>query len=205
MKMTALLGFIPRLVSRLRRFVELTRYNNYTISEYFRKQGAQVGEDCYIVIRQLGTEPYLVSIGNHVAIAEGTLFHTHDGGTWVFRQEMPDLRVFGPIIIKDNCMIGAHVHLLPGVTVGPNSIVAAGSVVITDVPPNSVVMGVPARAFGSLEKYREKCFAKWDEQKPPTIPPDYFEQLDVSPHRETVRLALRNHLAKLFEPQLKRP
>jgi acetyltransferase-like isoleucine patch superfamily enzyme len=60
-------------------FIEIRKYNNYTIAEYFRKRGAQIGEDCYIVPRQLGGEPYLVKIGNHVAIAEGVKLHNHDG------------------------------------------------------------------------------------------------------------------------------
>lgn len=49
-----------------------------------------------------------------------------------------------PVIIKDNCWIGARSIILPGITIGECSIVAAGSVVTKDVPPNSLVAGVPA-------------------------------------------------------------
>jgi len=145
-----------KLYERLKYTLELQKYDNYTIANYFRRQGAKIGEECLIVPRTLGTEPYLVRIGNHVAINRGVQFHTHDGGTWVFRKEIPDLRVFGPIIIEDNCLIGENVHLLPNIRIGRNSIVGAGSVVIGDIPENSLAIGVPARRFGAIEKYKEK-------------------------------------------------
>ena len=85
-----------RLFEKVKRFIAYSKYNNHTIAEYFRQQGAQIGEGCIIVPRQLATEPYLVKIGNHVVINQGVEIHTHDGGTWIFRQEMLDLRVFGP-------------------------------------------------------------------------------------------------------------
>ena len=50
-----------------------------------------------------------------------------------------------PIVIKKNSWIGAASSILPGVTIGENSVVAAGSVVTKDVPSNTIVAGVPAR------------------------------------------------------------
>ena len=50
-----------------------------------------------------------------------------------------------PIIIKRNAWIGAGATILPGVTIGENSIVAAGAVVSRDVPPNTIVAGIPAK------------------------------------------------------------
>lgn len=55
-----------------------------------------------------------------------------------------------PIVIKRNAWIGAGATILPGVTIGENSIVAAGAVVSRDVPPNTVVAGVPARIVKQL-------------------------------------------------------
>jgi acetyltransferase-like isoleucine patch superfamily enzyme len=147
--------------------VLMARYNERTIAQYFRKQGAKIGENCVISVLSLGREPYLVSIGNHVDIARGATFHTHDGAAWICSEEIPDIDIFGPITIEDNCLIGGNSHILPNVRIGKNSIVAAGSVVISDVPPDSIVMGVPARVIGSSLKYREKCVAKWKQQKPP--------------------------------------
>jgi len=50
-----------------------------------------------------------------------------------------------PVVIKRNAWIGAAATILPGVTIGENSIVAAGAVVSKDVPANSIVGGVPAK------------------------------------------------------------
>ena len=55
-----------------------------------------------------------------------------------------------PIVIEDNVWIGANVAIMPGVTIGKHSVVAAGSVVTTDVPPDSVVAGVPAKVVRTL-------------------------------------------------------
>lgn len=55
-----------------------------------------------------------------------------------------------PIVIERNVWIGAGATIVGGVTVGENSVVAAGSVVTKDVPPNSLVGGNPARAIRSL-------------------------------------------------------
>ena len=191
------------IFGKVRHALILRKYNNQTIAEYFRKQGAQVGENCYIIPRELGTEPYLVKIGNHVLIGVNVLFHTHDGGTWIFREEIPDLKVFGPIIIEDNCIIGDNVSLLPNVTIGANSIVGTGSTVIADVPKNSIVMGVPARRIGSTERYKEKCLERWREQKPKNAHPDagnpFWEQ---SPHQQEILTQLEEHLKELFREKL---
>lgn len=53
--------------------------------------------------------------------------------------------IANPIVIKRNAWIGAAATVLPGVTIGENSVVAAGSVVSKDVPDNTIVAGVPAK------------------------------------------------------------
>jgi acetyltransferase-like isoleucine patch superfamily enzyme len=55
-----------------------------------------------------------------------------------------------PIWIKKNVWIGAAATILPGVTIGENSVVAAAAVVTQDVPPNTVVAGVPAKVIRTL-------------------------------------------------------
>jgi acetyltransferase-like isoleucine patch superfamily enzyme len=149
--------FISALTNKL----ELIGYNEYTIAAYFRKQGVSIGEHCRIYIESFGTEPYLVKIGNNCTITAGVAFITHDGSMDLFRKEIPDLNVFGKIEIKDNCFIGIGSIILYGVTIGKNSVVGAGSVVTRDVPPNTVVAGVPARVISGIEEYKEKSIAKW--------------------------------------------
>ena len=62
----------------------------------------------------------------------------------------------GKIELKENCIIGANALILPGVTIGPNVMVVAGSVVNKDIPPNSCVAGVPARFYSSFDAFVEK-------------------------------------------------
>lgn len=193
---------IKELIIRVKRSYELRKYSPYTIAEYFRKQGAQIGEGCFIVPTVLGTEPYLVKIGNHVAIAQGVKFETHDGGIWLFRNEVPDIQVFGPIIIEDNCVIGQNAVLFPNIRIGRNSIVGASSVVISDVPSDTIVMGVPARPFGSVVKYKEKHLQTWQAQRPPDCVIEAGENWWNSKHFSSNRQKLRKHLEILFQDEM---
>ncbi|RDJ32312.1 MAG: N-acetyltransferase [Crenarchaeota archaeon] len=60
------------------------------------------------------------------------------------------------VTIEDGAIIGARAVIKAGVTVGKNSVVAMGAVVTKDVPPNSVVVGVPAKVKYSREEYDKK-------------------------------------------------
>ena len=61
-----------------------------------------------------------------------------------------------PIRIGKNVWVGSHATILPGVTVGDNAIVAAGAVVTKDVPPNTVVGGVPARMLKTIAQQEKE-------------------------------------------------
>jgi len=180
------------MISLIRSVIIDFRYNDWTIADYFRKQGAQIGNNCRIDIRsEFGDEPYLISIGNHVHICRGVILHTNDGGRWIFSEEIPDINVWGKIVIEDNCLIGLNTQLLPNIRIGKNSIVGAGSVVISgsNIPPNSIVIGIPARVIGSTVKYKEKCLAAWKEQRPPA---EYVKNLKERKQKR------KEHLTKLF-------
>ena len=192
------LKLIKLAIGKIKHSIELNKYNRFTIAEYFRKQGAQIGEGCSIIPSFIGSEPYLVKIGNNVTIAEGVMFMTHDGAVWAFRKEIPDIQVFGKIEIEDNCVIGQNAILFPNVKIGKNSIIGAGSVVISDIPENTIAIGVPARAFGSVEKYKEKCISKWQEQRPPDCVIEEGKTWWNSAHYNENRAKLQAHLVKLF-------
>jgi len=187
----------------LRRRLELSRYDDFTIAEFFRRQGARIGRDNRILIRSLGSEPWLISIGNHCTISTAVNLLTHDGATWVFTDEMPSLQSFGPIRILDNCFIGSGAIILPGVRIGPNSVVGAGSIVTRDVPASTVVAGCPARTICDLAAYKRKATATWAAQRPP----GYMDGLkdghsyapsEVQAQKVAGSALLRRHLERLF-------
>jgi acetyltransferase-like isoleucine patch superfamily enzyme len=204
-----ILALLRNRINKTRTLLRKSRYTPYTYAEYLRSLGAQIGDGCFIGNFELdvGIEPYLISIGNHVAIASCASLMTHDGACWIFRHEYPSLQVYGPVIIEDNCFIGYSAIVCPNVRIGRNSVVAAGSlvlsdVVLSDVPANTLVMGVPARAFGSIDRYREKCVQRWAMQCPPNTKLDPGETWWTSRHLEQNRELLRKHLIKLFEHPL---
>ena len=128
--------------------------------KYWRSLGASIGEDCEIYSSaSLGSEPYLIHVGNHVRITSNVLFTTHDGGVWVLRnlrEELRDIDKFGKITVGDNVHIGVGAIIMPGVTIGNNCIIGAGAVVTRDIPDNSIAAGVPARVIKTVDAYAEQ-------------------------------------------------
>ncbi len=101
------------------------------------------------------TEPWCITLGNHVHITREVLFITHDGGTLLFRDKIPNLEITAPINVGNHVYIGVRSIIMPGVNIGNNCIIAAGSVVTKDVGDNSVVGGVPAKFIKSIDDYFE--------------------------------------------------
>lgn len=96
----------------------------------FQDQGGiEIGDDCLI--------------GHNTVLA--TLNHDLDPSR---RADMHP----APIVIGDNVWIGSNVTVLAGVTIGANAVVAAASVVTKDVPPDTVVVGTPARVVRSVTR-----------------------------------------------------
>lgn len=95
-----------------------------------------------------------IEIGNNVLIASDVYITDHDHGvaTRLTMSDAPASRIliYAPVIIEDNVWIGQKAIVLKGIRIGFGSIVAAGAVVTKDVPPFSVVGGVPARLIKSL-------------------------------------------------------
>ncbi len=126
---------------------------------YARSIGVRIGADCRILgltSNTFGSEPYLITLGDHVTVTGGVSFVNHDGGVWVFRADHPDIDLFGPIVVGDNVFIGSRSILLPGVTIGDNCVIGAGAVVTKSIPPGSVAVGCPARVVRTVDEYWER-------------------------------------------------
>ena len=71
-----------------------------------------------------------------------------------------------PVMIGKNCWIGANVTICPGVTIGENSVIGAGSLVLHDVPENSVAAGNPCKVIRSINERDRKYYYKDREIDP---------------------------------------
>jgi acetyltransferase-like isoleucine patch superfamily enzyme len=92
-----------------------------------------------------------VKIGNHVNLAQGitvtALNHNFsDPNKRIDEQGISTT----PVTIGDDIWIGANAVILPGVTIGNHSVIAAGAVVTKDVPPHSLTAGVPAKIIKTI-------------------------------------------------------
>lgn len=151
---------IKKILGKLYRVIN---FGVVTDLKRFRREGGVIGKDCEIHEQvEFGSEPYLITIGDHVRITRGVKFITHDGGVWVLRQneELFDIDVIGPIKIGNNVHIGWNAIIMPNVTIGDNCIIGAGAIVTKDIPSNSVAVGVPARVVENINEYREKILEK---------------------------------------------
>lgn len=146
-----------------KKLMPMSKYPNY-----LRKKGVRVGNNCEIYkSANFGSEPYLISLGNHVRINSGVQLITHDGGYWVLRDsysrvgsEFKNIDYLDKIEVGNNVHIGTNAIIMPGVCIGDNSVIGCGAVVTKDVKPNSIVGGVPAHYIESLEQYAEKAKKK---------------------------------------------
>ncbi len=117
--------------------------------------GVKIGEGTLIATKKFSWEPYLITIGNHVQIANDVAIHTHGGGQ-VLRRTIPGFDAFGKVVIEDWVYIGAGAQIMPGVIIGEGALIAAGAVVTKSVPPNVVVGGNPAKIIGNVDDFYKR-------------------------------------------------
>ena len=121
--------------------------------KYARLIGVNIGTANFIPDKNCwSSEPYLITVGNHCQITNGVRIFTHGGGNAV-RKAYPDFDVFGKVVIGNWVYIGNNSLIMPGVTIGDGSLIAAGSVVTKSVPSSVVVGGNPARIISTIDEY----------------------------------------------------
>ncbi|SRR6266702_2611516 len=130
-----------------------------------RALGVKVGDGCRLYTHHFGSEPWLITIGNRVTVTSGCQFITHDGSTWLLRDEKGRRFRYAPIVVGDDVFIGMNTLILPGVRIGDRCIIGAGSVVNRSIPSGSIAAGVPARIIGSFDEYERRSLANLPSQQ----------------------------------------
>ena len=139
----------------------------YKRAEYLKKHKVfyRMGSRCFYQPRLLPSEPFLVSFHDNVYISAGVRFITHDvSGAMLANHPLYKERIaeagcryfMDKIEILDNVMVGADAIIMPGVRIGPDAVVAAGSVVTKNVEKGEIVGGAPAKHIGSFYDLAEK-------------------------------------------------
>lgn len=134
------------------------RFRKYILEEYWLQDyinmGMKVGRNCSI---QPGlivdvSHCWLIEIEDNVTIAPYVYLLAHDAST----KNMIGYTKIGRINIRKNVFIGARSTIMPGVTIGENSIIGVNSVVTKSIPDNVVAAGSPAKVICTLDEYKDK-------------------------------------------------
>lgn len=119
-----------------------------------REQGMQLGDDVNLPPSTWIDEPFcfLISIGDHCGFGGDCMIFAHDTH---LAPHLGATRI-GRVVIHESCHLGSRTIVLPGVEIGPRTLVGANSVVTESLPPDTVCAGNPARVICSLEEYLTK-------------------------------------------------
>lgn len=144
---------LPR---KLLRWIGINHPDNRMRLRFFRLTGVEIGEGTVINANLMLYDDYsgLVSFGSRVAVAaDVTIVASSDPNNSLLATDAyvcEHLLSRSPVVVEDDVWLGARCVLLPGVTIGEQSIVAAGAVVRKNVARRTVVAGVPAREIRKL-------------------------------------------------------
>lgn len=139
--------------------IQLYRHRRYVMSQVC--SGMHLGKNVMICpgVKFDPPHSFLTSIGNNCTIAPDVRFLNHDAA--LFR--LGQCASIGKIVIEENCFIGAGSLLLPGITIGANSIIGAYSVVTKSIAPDSVVAGNPAKPIRKTSEYLKQTKAIFED------------------------------------------
>lgn len=118
------------------------------------EKGMKVGKNCHGLAACTidYAHCWLIEIGDNVTFAPQVYLLAHDAST----KRHLDYTKIAKVKIEDHVFIGARALIMPGVTIGENAIIAAGSVVTKSVPKGVVVGGNPSRILANTEEYLKK-------------------------------------------------
>lgn len=142
----------------LNKFINYTKFKRDRLRlKSLMKRGLKVGKNVYIfenVWLDHGY-PYLIEIGDNCRISGNVMILAHDATTF---KDLGVTRI-APVRILEGTFIGYGAIILPGVTIGPRALIAAGSVVNRSIPEGKAAAGNPARIYGEyseiLQRHRE--------------------------------------------------
>lgn len=125
---------------------------------------------------------FLISIGDNCTICPNVRLIAYDAST----KKHCGYTKMGRIDIKENCFVGDSTIILPNITIGPSSIIGAGSVVTKDVPPHMIAAGNPAKVISSVGDYIAKMEGISKEKK--IFGEEYYiDRLDDSKRKEIIQ------------------
>lgn len=173
------------LIGRLRRrFSGLLREDKVST---WRALGATIGEGVFIganVVIDEGFAP-LLTIEDGVVISDRVVIMLHDSAL----NNVCGLPIkVGRVTLSKNAYVGVNATILCGVTIGQRALVGAGSVVVKDIPDETVAFGCPAQVQGTLKDFRERFEAAMTVSK-------RFAYWDIVPWRERSQVMTPHQIA----------
>lgn len=146
----------------LERLIPSAKGNDLTVyAPFYCEYGVNihVGKGCFVNYNCTFLDVAPITLGDGVWLGANVTLATPNH-PFLAEERLPanypdgfhDLEYSAPITIKDGCWICSSATICGGVTIGENSIVAAGAVVTRDVPPNSIVVGVPAKVIRKIDE-----------------------------------------------------
>lgn len=129
------------------------------------ERGLHIGRDVNIMDGVFidPTHCYLISLGDNCTLATNTRLIAHDASA---KKHIGYTKI-GKIRIENNCFLGDSAIILPGVTIGENSIIGAGSIVTKDIPAGSIAVGNPCRKIDTIENFTQKRTNELHDRKSP--------------------------------------
>lgn len=156
------------MLSRIRRTLNYLYYR-YWLNDsvaYHRSLGVTIGENCRVFpFKEFSSEPFLIKVGDRVTITSGVRLLTHDGSTWLFRDQKGRRQLYRRIEIGSDVFIGIDSIIMPGVIIEDKTIIAAGSVVTKSVPSGTIVAGNPAKIIANYNDFFEKAIEEYVSQE----------------------------------------